>query len=60
KGAYVLGQDSALVRENALRDIEASLNQAIDTAKMAKITPAELHTMLDTLLQAEGEADHDN
>ena len=60
KGAYVLGQDSALVRENALRDIEASLNQAIDTAKMAKITPAELHTKLDTLLQAEGEADHDN
>ena len=60
KGAYVLGQDSSLVRENALRDIEASLNQAIDTAKMAKITPAELHTMLDTLLQAEGEADHDN
>ena len=42
KGAYVLGQDSALVRENALRDIEASLTQAIDTAKMAKITPAEL------------------
>ena len=60
KGADVLGQDSALVRENALRDIEASLTQAIDTAKMAKITPAELHTMLDTLLQAEGEADHDN
>ena len=56
----MFGQDSSLVRENALRDIEASLNQAIDTAKMAKITPAELHTMLDTLLQAEGEADHDN
>lgn len=57
KGAYVLGQDSALVRENALRDIEASLNQAIDTANMAHIAPSELHTMLDTLLQAE-ETDH--
>lgn len=35
KGAYVLGQDSALVKENALREIETYLNQAIDTAKAA-------------------------
>ncbi len=28
KGAYVLGQDSSLVRENALRDIEASLKSS--------------------------------
>ncbi|MFK5278535.1 GntR family transcriptional regulator, partial [Lacticaseibacillus paracasei] len=39
KGAYVLGQDSALVKENALREIETYLNQAIDTAKMARIAP---------------------
>ncbi|WBS98686.1 GntR family transcriptional regulator [Lacticaseibacillus paracasei] len=60
KGAYVLGQDSALVKENALREIETYLNQAIDTAKIARIAPEELHTMLDTLMHTEGDTDNDN
>ncbi|ERL64115.1 GntR family transcriptional regulator [Schleiferilactobacillus shenzhenensis] len=57
KGSYVLGQDSALVREHALRDIEQYLGQALDAAALAKIPPAELHTMLDTLIAAEGGTD---
>lgn len=60
KGAYVLGQDSALVKENALREIETYLNQAIDTAKIARIGTEELQTMLDTLMHTEGDTDNDN
>ncbi|MEX0254169.1 hypothetical protein ABQ286_13935 [Lacticaseibacillus rhamnosus] len=55
-----MGVDSALVRENAVLDIDGSLNQEIDTSKIAKMTRAELLTMLDSLVVAEGDADLEN
>ena len=53
KGCYVLPQNPELVRENALRDIEAGLSAAITAAKIAGIPAAEIKTILDILLAEE-------
>ena len=50
KGCFVLGQNSELVREQALRDVEAGLGTAITAARLAKIDQTQLHQMLDVLL----------
>ncbi|MGI6004272.1 MAG: GntR family transcriptional regulator [Christensenellales bacterium] len=54
KGCFVLGQNRELVRENALREIEAHLTKAITAAKIAALSDKALHTMLDVLI-GEGE-----
>jgi GntR family transcriptional regulator len=59
KGSYVLGQDSALVQEHALREIEEHLGDALAAARLAKIPVQDLHTMLDTLIAAESGDDGD-
>ena len=53
KGCYVLPQNPELVRENALRDIEAELSAAITAAKIAGIPAAEIKTILDILITEE-------
>lgn len=49
KGNYVLPRDSALVREQVLREVEDRLSQAIQRARLADLGRADLHTLLDTL-----------
>lgn len=57
KGTYVLGQDSELLRETALRAVEKGLQEALDAAKMAHLSTEELHQMLDALISAGGKTD---
>ncbi len=52
KGYYVLPRDSDLVREQLLREIEGDLESAAASARLASVARAELHTMLDTILDA--------
>ncbi len=59
KGTYVLGQDSELLKETALRAVEKGLQEALDAAKLAHLSSTEIHQMLDVLISAEGEGDHD-
>ncbi|QOV19624.1 GntR family transcriptional regulator [Blautia liquoris] len=54
KGSYVLPQNKEMARENTLRKIELSLNDAIGTAKAGGITKEEVIRMLN-LLYREGE-----
>lgn len=54
KGSYVLPQNKEMARENTLRKIELSLNDAIGTAKGGGITKEEVIRMLN-LLYREGE-----
>jgi GntR family transcriptional regulator len=53
KGAYVLPLDSALVREQLLRQIEDGLQAALTAARQAGIRRDELIGILDGLIQAE-------
>jgi GntR family transcriptional regulator len=53
KGAYVLPLDSALVREQLLRQVEEGLQTALDAARRAGLTRAELVGLLDQLAQPE-------
>jgi GntR family transcriptional regulator len=53
KGAYVLPLDSALVREQLLRQVEDSLQTALDAARRAGLGRADLVEILDGLMQAE-------
>jgi GntR family transcriptional regulator len=57
KGTYVQPQDSQLIRENALRQVEDGLQSALDAAKIGRIELETLHTMLDTLNDAGDEKD---
>ncbi|MFD1124150.1 GntR family transcriptional regulator [Lentilactobacillus raoultii] len=57
KGTYVLGQDSELLRETALRAVEKGLQEALDAAKLAHLSAEELHQMLDALISAGGKTD---
>jgi DNA-binding transcriptional regulator YhcF (GntR family) len=52
KGAYVLPLDSALVREQLLRQVEEGLQTALDAAERAGLTHAELLGILDGLVRA--------
>lgn len=53
KGAYVLPLDSALVREQLLRQVEDGLQAALDAARRAGIQRDELIQMLDGLIAAD-------
>ncbi len=53
KGAYVLPLDSALVREQLLREVESGLQAAMDAARRAGLRREELIQILDGLIQAE-------
>ena len=54
KGAYVLPLDSALVREQLLRQVEEGLEIALDAARRAGLQRDELIQILDGLVDAEG------
>lgn len=49
KGCYVQPQNSALIREQKLRDVEAALTAAINAARIAKLPKAELIATLEAL-----------
>lgn len=49
KGCFVMGRGSALMREQFLRKAEEGLTQAIGAARMADLTKAELHNLLEML-----------
>lgn len=53
KGSFVLPRDTAMVREQILRDVEAHLSDAVRTGRLAQLTPSELHEMLDAVLEEE-------
>ncbi|MFT3875884.1 MAG: GntR family transcriptional regulator [Propioniciclava sp.] len=50
KGSYVLPRDSALVREQILREVEQHFADGVRQARLAGLTDAELHAVLDSLL----------
>jgi GntR family transcriptional regulator len=52
KGAYVQALDSALVREQLLRQAEDGLQQALDAARRAGLQRDDLVQMLDGLIDA--------
>lgn len=49
KGSFVAGGNLELLREERLRHIEDLLGRALDAARSANVTIAELHDMLDVL-----------
>ena len=49
KGRFVAGGNLELLREERLRHIEDLLGRALDAARSANVTIAELHDMLDVL-----------
>ncbi len=51
KGSFIKAQNPELMREEHLRKIEMLLANVAETASMAHITHAELHEMLDLLLE---------
>lgn len=55
KGFYVNAQDSEMLREQHLRKVEEALLEAIQSAKIAGMSSAELERTLHTLLNMEEE-----
>ncbi|MCR5355510.1 MAG: GntR family transcriptional regulator [Lachnospiraceae bacterium] len=53
KGFYVNAQDSEMLQEQHLRKVEASLSEAIQSARVAGISSEELRSMLEALLEME-------
>ncbi|SEG81236.1 transcriptional regulator, GntR family [Actinacidiphila yanglinensis] len=53
KGAYVLPLDSALVREQLLRQVEEGLQTALDAGRQAGLDRGQLLEILDGLMQSE-------
>ncbi|MBR1571790.1 MAG: GntR family transcriptional regulator [Lachnospiraceae bacterium] len=53
KGFYVNAQDSEMLQEQHLRKVEASLSEAIQSARVAGISSDELKDMMDALLEME-------
>ena len=51
KGCYIQPQDTALIREQKLREIEENLSISITSAKMINLSNEELKQMLDVLLK---------
>lgn len=55
KGYYVNAQDAKMLREQHLRKVEQSLNEAISAANIAGMTKEELIEMLNILLMVNEE-----
>ncbi|MBB1509432.1 GntR family transcriptional regulator [Tessaracoccus sp. MC1756] len=53
KGSYVLPRDTDLVREQILREVETHFADGLRKARLAALTPAELHAVLDALIEQE-------
>ena len=53
KGCFVAGSNLELLREERLRNVEASLMKAIEGARSAGMSMSELHEMLDLLADGE-------
>ena len=53
KGCFVSAGNLALLREDRLRHVEASLARVIADARIAGLSAAELHEMLDLQLEEE-------
>ena len=53
KGFYVNAQDSEMIKEQHLRKVESSLNDAIESAKIAGLSMDELRETLDTLIDTD-------
>jgi len=51
KGCYVAPKNSDLIREQLLRQIEDNLNQAIDAARIARLSRLELQELFDFTLK---------
>ena len=55
KGFYVNAQDSEMIKEHHLRKVEISLNDAIESAKIAVLSMDELRETLDTLIDMDSQ-----
>lgn len=53
KGSYVLPRDSALVREQIVREVETAFLGGVRQARLVGLTDGELHELLDSLLDSE-------
>ena len=53
KGSFVAGGNLELLREERLRQVEEYLQRAIDAARSAGLAPADVHEMIDALLETE-------
>jgi GntR family transcriptional regulator len=53
KGFFVMSSGSELIHEQLIREVEANLVRAIEAAKRASLSEAELHDLLDLLLEVE-------
>ncbi len=51
RGCFVMGRGSELIREQLICKVESSLTEAISAARMADLSPQELHQLLDILLE---------
>ena len=51
KGSFVASKNAEFLREEALRQVEAALQQAVDTASRSGVSPQELRQMLELLLE---------
>lgn len=52
RGCFVLGSGSELMREQFIRKVENSFTEAINAARIVNLSNAELHHILDILLEA--------
>lgn len=55
KGFYVNAQDSEMIKEQHLRKVESSLNDVIESAKIAGLSMDELRETLDTLIDMDSQ-----
>ena len=55
KGFYVNAQDSEMIKEQHLRKVESSLNDAIESAKIAGLSMDELRETLNTLIDMDSQ-----
>lgn len=55
KGFYVNAQDSEMIKEQHLRKVESSLNDAIESAKIAGLSMDELRETLDILIDMDSQ-----
>ena len=55
KGFYVNAQDSEMIKEQHLSKVESSLNDAIESAKIAGLSMDELRETLDTLIDMDSQ-----
>ena len=51
KGSFVASKNAEFLREEALRRVEAALQQAVDTSSRSGVSPQELRQMLELLLE---------